>query len=91
MEKGDDKTRMALSDLLRLLILETAPSSQINHILKKNWNKLINEVIIKNICAKDLSKPTVKGTPEHTLMNFNLMSLKFLGNIFLTDDGYDVM
>lgn len=24
-------------------------------------------------------------------MNFNLMSLKFLGNIFLTDDGYDVM
>lgn len=27
MEKGDDKTKMALSDLLRLLILETAPSS----------------------------------------------------------------
>ena len=27
MEKGDDKTRMALSDLLRLLIVDTAPSA----------------------------------------------------------------
>ena len=91
MERGDDKTRMALSDLLRLLILDTAPSAQINHILVKNWDKLVSETIIKHICSHDLTKPAVKGTPEHTLSNFNLMSLKFLGNIFLTDDGYDIM
>lgn len=52
MSKSDNKTRMALSDLLRLLVLEAEP--QIKYIFSNNWNKLVEDCIIKPIESQDL-------------------------------------
>jgi len=94
---------MVFSDLLRLLVLQhegegnasdlkylPAPDSQIKRIFATHWDDLVR-CIIDPISKVDLTVENKRGSAEATLSNFNLMSLKFFGNVFYSDEGFDIM
>lgn len=74
----EDKHRMALVDLLRLLVLK---DNTANYILGKHWG------FIKTSIMDHLMKQDLTNAMDKTLHNFHYLSLKFLTNCLCTDLG----
>lgn len=81
-EIAEDRSKIALVDLFRLLVLT---GTQAEFILQDHW-ELIEVCIIGYLSAQDLKDPEAK-----VIQNYHLASLKFLANIFQTEQGKRAM
>lgn len=81
-EIAEDRAKIALVDLMRLLVLK---GNQAEYILSKHW-ELIQVCIFGYLSAQDLKDKEAK-----VIQNYHLASLKFLANIFQTQEGKAVM
>ena len=81
-EIAEDKNKIALVDLFRLLVLKDV---QAEYILTKHW-ELIQVCIIGYLSAQDL-----KDKEARVVQNYHLASMKFLANIFQTSEGKQIM
>lgn len=82
VEIAEDKNKIALTDLIRLLMMHEPNAA---HILNKHWSNF--EVsIFGYVQCMDIKDPEAK-----VMQNYHLISLKMLGNIYLTDSGKDFM
>lgn len=80
---AQDKHLMALTDLLRLLILkDTSATELLGDVL---WNKLHLHLM------DNLSKKDIKDKNNKLLHNLHMLTLKFLANIYQTKNGRDLM
>lgn len=82
LEIAEDKYKIALIDLLRLLMQYEASAA---HVLYQHWDK-IEVTVFGYIECFDL-----KDAEAKTIQNYHLGCLKMLGNIFLTDVGKEYM
>lgn len=73
IEIAEDKSKIALIDLTRLLLLHEANAA---YILNKHW-QCFEEVIFGYIQCLDIKDPEAK-----IMQNYHLISLKMLGNIY---------
>jgi uncharacterized protein YhhL (DUF1145 family) len=74
-EIAEDRSKIALVDLLRLLVLKDV---QADYLLTKHWEH-ITVSIFGYLSAQDLKDKEAK-----VIQNYHLASLKFLANIFQT-------
>ena len=81
-EVAEDKSKIAIIDLFRLLILK---DTQAEYILTRHWD-LIEVCIIGYLSAQNLS-----DTEAKVIQNYHQMSLKLLVNVFTTSQGRAVM
>lgn len=81
-EIAEDKPKIALIDLFRLLVLT---EDQADYVMASHW-ELIEVCIFGYISAQNLQDPTAK-----IMQNYHQMSLKLLANIFATPKGRDAM
>lgn len=81
-EIAEDRSKIALVDLMRLLVLKGV---QAEYILSKHWS-LIEVCIFGYLSAQDLKDKEAK-----VIQNYHLASLKFLANIFQTQEGKALM
>ena len=72
-EIAEDKNKIALIDLFRLLVIK---DKQAEYILSKHW-ELIAVCVIGYLSAQDLKDKDAK-----VMQNYHLACLKFLANIF---------
>lgn len=77
---AEEKTKIALIDLTRLLMLHEAPAA---HILYKHWETFDISIFQYLLCC-DITDPKNK-----VIHNYHLVSLKMLGNIYQTPSGRD--
>ena len=77
-EIAEDKQKIALVDLLRLLVLE---ENAANYIFGKHWD-LVDVCVIGYLNCQDLSDKEAR-----VIHNYHLACLKFLANIFQTEAG----
>ncbi len=78
VEIAEDKTKIALVDLLRLLMVHEANAA---HLLNKHWDKL-DVCICSYLQCLDITDPEAK-----VIQNYHLGSLRMLANIFQTETG----
>lgn len=78
VEIAEDKSKIALIDLVRLLMQYEHTAA---HILNKHWEK-INLCIIQYLQCVD-----IQSEEDKISQNYHLISLKMLGNIYLTESG----
>jgi hypothetical protein len=76
IEIAEDKFKIALIDLLRLLMMHEFNAA---HILNSHWST-IEVTIFGYLECMDIKDPESKVT-----QNYHLVSLKMLGNIYQTD------
>lgn len=81
-EIAEDRSKIALVDLLRLLVLK---DTQAEYILSRHWD-LLQVCIFGYLSAQDLKDKEAK-----VIQNYHLASLKFLANIFQTAQGKSIM
>ena len=81
-EIAEEKSKIALIDLFRLLILQP---TQAEYILDKHW-ELINVCIIGYASAQDM-----KDASNKVAQNYQRICLQFLTNVFMTESGKQVM
>ena len=79
---AEDKNKIALLDLVRLLMMNDFNAA---HILNKHWQNFEVSIFGYMQCM-DLKDPEQK-----IMQNYHLICLKMLGNIFLTETGKDYM
>jgi hypothetical protein len=79
---ADAKSKIALVDLLRLLIIHKINAA---YVLHKHWDKL-NTSICEYFKGMDLTDPDAR-----VIQSYHLRSLRMLSNIFLSDAGIDFM
>jgi hypothetical protein len=77
-EIAEDKEKIALVDLLRLLVLEENAAT---HIFGKHW-ELVDVFVIGYLNCQDLQDKDAR-----VIHNYHLACLKFLANIFQTEAG----
>uniref|UniRef100_A0A7S3I6U0 PUL domain-containing protein n=1 Tax=Favella ehrenbergii TaxID=182087 RepID=A0A7S3I6U0_9SPIT len=77
-EVAEDKSKIALIDLFRLLILK---EEQAEYVLARHW-ELFEVCIIGYIQAQNL-----QDTEAKIMQNYHQMSLKLLANVFATAKG----
>jgi hypothetical protein len=82
IEIAEDKSKIALIDLLRLLMIHEANAA---HILNKHWDRFEVSIFGYLQCI-DIKDPEAK-----VMQNFHLGSLRMLANIYQTDSGKDFM
>lgn len=82
IQLAEDKSKIALMDLLRLLFLH---EHAVDHILNKHWCSL-QESIIGYLMCFDLNSDDGKA-----LANFHIISLKAFCNIYATEAGKTFM
>jgi len=82
VEIAEDKFKIALIDLLRLLMMHEHTAA---HILNKHWNSL--EVTIFGY----LECMDIRDADAKVMQNYHLICLKMLGNIYLTESGKDFL
>lgn len=70
---AEDKSRIALVDLLRLIVLD---EDQAEYIFGKHWG-LVDQNVIEYIESTDL-----KDKDARVLHNYHLVSFKFLTNAY---------
>lgn len=75
IEIAEDKNKIALIDLVRLLMMYEHSAA---HILNKHWN-VFDVSIFGYIQCFDL-----KDASEKVLQNYHMICLKMLGNIYQT-------
>ena len=81
-EVAEDKNKIALVDLFRLLILK---DPQADYILQAHW-ELIEVCVIGYLSAQNM-----QDTEARLMQNYHQMSLKMLANIFTTPKGRAAM
>lgn len=77
-EVAEDKSKIALIDLFRLLILK---DEQAGYVMTRHW-ELIEICVIGYLSAQNL-----QDTEARIMQNYHQMSLKFLANVFSTPQG----
>lgn len=75
LEIAEDKSKIALVDLIRLLFQHEFPTV---HIVYKHWNSF-DAMIFQYIRCLDIKNPSEKVTH-----NIHLVCLKMLGNLYQT-------
>lgn len=80
---AEDKSKIALIDLMRLIVLE---GNQCEYIIKKHWKSLIEGAIISYI-----EKTNMKDSSAKFVHNFHKASFMFLANIYNSDEGRTLM
>jgi hypothetical protein len=83
-EIAEEKSKIALIDLLRLIVLE---DSQAEYLLSKHW-ELVDVCIIGYVECQDLKDTSPDSKVIH---NYHLACLKFLTNFYQTEAGRKVM
>lgn len=73
LEIAEDKNKIALIDLVRLLLMHEHSAA---HIVNKHWSK-IDISIFGYIRCMD-----IKDTENKVFQNYHLICLKMLGNIY---------
>jgi uncharacterized protein YhhL (DUF1145 family) len=81
-EIAEDRSKIALVDLLRLLVLK---DTQADYILQHHW-ELIQVCVFGYLSALDL-----KDKEDKVTQNYHLASLKFLANLYQTPQGKSAM
>lgn len=79
---AEDKSKIALIDLFRLLVLD---GEQAKYILTKHWD-LVHVCVMGYMLAQDMRDKEAK-----VMQNYHIGSLKFLANMFATDEGKKIM
>jgi len=82
IEIAEDKNKIALVDLLRLLMIHEANAA---HLLNKHWDRFEVSIFGYLQCI-DIKDPEAK-----VMQNYHLGSLRMLANIYQTDSGKDYM
>jgi len=77
---AEEKTKIALIDLTRLLMLHEASAA---HILYKHWETFDTSIFQYLTCVD------VSDAKNKVIHNYHLVSLKMLGNIYQTPSGRD--
>jgi len=77
---AEEKTKIALIDLTRLLMLHEAAAA---HILYKHWETFDISIFQYLLCCD------IKDAKNKVIHNYHLVSLKMLGNIYQTPSGRD--
>jgi len=77
-ESAEDKSKIALIDLLRLIVLD---ESQAEYIFGQHWN-LVDTCVIGYIESLDL-----KDKDARVIHNYHLACFKFLTNAYQTVSG----
>lgn len=77
---AEERSKIALIDLLRLLFINEASAA---HILYKHW-ETFDMTIFQYLMCMDIKDPANK-----VIHNYHLVSLKMLGNIYQTQTGLD--
>lgn len=80
LEVAEDKSKLALVDLIRLLLMSETPAV---HILNGHW-ETFEVSIFGYLPCLDITNPAEKATH-----NYHLISLKMLANIYQTKIGID--
>ena len=80
LEIAEDRSKIALIDLIRLLFQYEAPTG---HIIYKHWDSF-DAMIFQYIKCLDIKDPNEKVTH-----NIHLVCLKMLGNLYQTQTGLD--
>lgn len=80
VEVAEEKSKIALVDLLRLLLVQDDTTY---HILKHHW-ETFDVSIIQYLQCMDIKDPDLK-----VIHNYHLVSLKMFGNIYQTPSGLD--
>lgn len=81
-EIAEDKSKMALMDLMRLLVLE---GMQAEYLVQTHW-ELISVCAIEYNLAQDVDDKEAK-----LMQNYHITCLKLLANAFFSDKGKAVM
>ena len=84
VEIAEDKFKIALIDLLRLLMMHEHTAA---HILNRHWNT-IEVTIFGYLECMDIKDTSADARVMH---NYHLVCLKMLANIYLTESGKDFM
>ena len=82
IEIAEDKSKIAMIDLLRLLMIHEGNAA---HILNKHWDRFEVSIFGYLQCI-DIKDPEAKVT-----QNYHLGSLRMLANIYQTDSGKDFL
>jgi len=81
-EIAEDKNKISLIDLIRLLVIE---GQQVEYIVSKHW-ELVEVCVIGYIQAMDIKDKEAKVTHR-----YHLTCLKMLANLFHTSEGKQAM
>lgn len=82
VDVAEDKNKIALIDLLRLLMMYEHTAA---HILNKHWSSFEISIFGYMQCMD------IKDPEQKVIQNYHLICLKMLGNIYQTDSGKDYM
>lgn len=82
IEIAEDKSKIALIDLMRLLMVHEVNAA---HILNKHWSSF-EITIFGYLQCIDIKDPDAK-----IMQNYHLGALRMLANIFQTDTGRDFL
>ena len=80
LEVAEEKSKIALIDLLRLIMLYEAPAA---HIFHKHW-QTFDITIFQYLRCLD-----IKDNENKVIQNYHLICLKMLANIYQTQSGLD--
>jgi hypothetical protein len=80
LEVAEDRSKLALVDLIRLLLLSDTPAV---HILNGHW-ETFDVSLFQYLQCLDIKDPADKVT-----QNYHLISLKMLANVYQTKIGID--
>jgi hypothetical protein len=81
-EVAEEKSKIALVDLLRLLVLN---DQQANYFISKHWD-LVDACMIQYLSMQDMRDPSAK-----IMQNYHRISLQLLCNFFFTESGKQIM
>lgn len=79
---AEDKNKIALIDLVRLVLLQEHSAA---HVLHKHWQDIELNIFGYMQCMD------IKDADAKVLQNYHLISLKMLGNIYQTESGKEFM
>ena len=80
LEVAEDKAKIGLMDLIRLLLPHEAPAA---HIYYKHWETFDLTIFQYLLCID------IKDANNKVMTNYHLISLKMLGNIYQTNTGLE--
>jgi len=82
IEVAEDKNKIALIDLVRILMMQEHSAA---HILHKHWSTFEVSIFGYMECM-DVKDPEAK-----VIQNYHLICLKMLGNVYQTSPGKEFM
>ena len=80
LEVAEDKAKIGLMDLIRLLLPYEAPAA---HIYYKHWETFDTAIFQYLLCID------IKDASDKVMSNYHLISLKMLGNVYQTNTGLE--